>query len=48
MDILPSTLRYKTNGNYELDTKSAEGLISGYLVAKLLFYLAKEHGAVLN
>ena len=48
MGVLPTSLRYKTNGNYELEPKTAENLKSGFLLAKLLQILAKEHAAAIN
>jgi hypothetical protein len=41
ISVLPTNLRYKSNGNYELDTKTADNLKSGFLISKLLVYLAK-------
>jgi hypothetical protein len=48
LEVLPSTLRYKTNGNFELDRKSSDGLMNGSLIAKLLVQLASDHGATVN
>lgn len=48
MEVLPTNLKYKSNGNFELDTRSSEGMISGFLMAKLLVQLASDHGANMN
>jgi hypothetical protein len=41
-------MRYKSNGNFELDMRTAEGLINGSLLAKLLMQLASAAGVPLN
>jgi hypothetical protein len=48
LEVVPATLRYKPNGNYELDSKSTEGLLNGSLLARLLHLLAAESGAIIN
>ena len=48
MDVIPPTLRYRPNGNYELDNKTAEGLLNGSLIARLLSFLAQQFDAVIN
>ena len=48
IEVVPPTLRYKTNGNYELDHKTTEGLLSGFHISKLLNHLALETGTTLN
>ena len=48
LDVVPPTLRYKSNGNYELDHKTTEGLLNGSFLVKLLIDLAREHQIGLN
>ena len=48
VDALPPTLKYKTNGNYQLDSKTTEGLLNGTLILPLLRHLASVHSATIN
>lgn len=48
MQIIPGNMRYKSSGNFEIESKTADEMISGYLISKLLLQLAKELGVALN
>lgn len=48
VEAVPPTLKYKTNGNYQVDVKIAEGLLNGTLLLPLLRHLASTHSATIN